>query len=207
MKLRLLFSVFFLLLLVGVKAQITSIGLIGPAQPGGWDVDTNLVQDAGNPDLWSLDIELVAGDAKFRADDAWTQNWGNTDFPIGVGTQDGPNIPARAGFHHITFNSATGAYYFSVSSDIGIIGSATPFGWDADVNMYQDAVDTNVYTLSLALGAGEAKFRQFDAWTVNWGSSAFPTGTGTQDGPIFRSPLVVHTMLLSTRAQVITVSC
>jgi hypothetical protein len=182
MKLRLLFSVFFLLLLVGVKAQITTVGLIGPAQPGGWDADTSMVQDAGNPDLWSLDIELLAGDAKFRANDAWTQNWGNSDYPLGVGTQDGPNIPARAGYHHITFNSATGEYYFSIASDIGIIGSATPFGWDADVNMYQDEVDTNVYTLSLALGAGEAKFRQFDAWTVNWGSSDFPSGTGTQDG-------------------------
>ncbi|HZV44125.1 MAG TPA: SusF/SusE family outer membrane protein [Saprospiraceae bacterium] len=183
MKLRLLFSVFSLLLLVGVKAQITSIGLIGPATPGGWDADTNMVQDAGNPDLWSMDIELLDGDAKFRADDAWTLNWGNTDFPLGVGTQDGPNIPARAGFHHITFNSATGEYYFSVSSDIGIIGSASLFGWDADVNMYQDALDTNVYTLSLPLGAGEVKFRQFDAWAVNWGASDFPTGTGVQDGP------------------------
>jgi len=75
MKLRLLFSVFSLLLLVGVKAQITSIGLIGPATPGGWDADTNMVQDAGNPDLWSMDIELLDGDAKFRADDAWTLNW------------------------------------------------------------------------------------------------------------------------------------
>src|SRR4029079_13286317 len=102
---------------------------------------------------------------------------GNTDFPKGVGTQDGPNIPVRAGMTHVTFNSATGDYYFSVSSDIGIIGSASLFGWDSDVNMYQDAVDSNYYTLSLALGAGEAKFRQNDDWAVNWGANSFPTGT------------------------------
>jgi hypothetical protein len=75
---------------------------------------------------------------------------GKFDFPKGVGTQDGPNIPARAGWTHITFNSATGDYYFSVYSDIGIIGSASLFGWDSDVNMYQDEVDTN-YILFLCL--------------------------------------------------------
>src|SRR5258706_9454414 len=141
MKIRLLFSVFAMLLLVSLKAQITTIGLIGSATPGGWGADTNMVQDAVNPDLWSLDVLLTDGEAKFRANDAWAQNWGNTDFPLGVGTQDGPNIPVRAGMHHVTFNSATGGYYFSVVSDIGIIGSASLFGWDSDVNMYQDMGD------------------------------------------------------------------
>jgi hypothetical protein len=183
MKIRLLFSVFALLLVVSAKAQITSIGLIGSATPTGWDADTNMIQDGGNPDLWSMDILLLDGEAKFRANDAWTLNWGNTAFPKGVGTQDGPNIPVRAGLTHVTFNSATGDYYFSVYSDIGIIGSASLFGWDSDVNMYPDLLDPNLYTLSLPLSAGEAKFRQDDAWTINWGANSFPTGIGTQDGP------------------------
>jgi starch-binding outer membrane protein SusE/F len=183
MKIRLLFSVFALLLLVSVKAQITSIGLIGPATPGGWNADTNLIQDPLDTNLWSMDIQLLDGEAKFRANDAWTQNWGSSDFPKGVGTQDGSNIPVRAGWTHVTFNSATGDYYFSVYSDIGIIGSASLFGWDSDVNMYQDSADTTLYTLSLPLGAGEAKFRQNDDWAVNWGATDFPTGVGTQNGP------------------------
>ncbi len=183
MKLRLLFSLFVTLTVVNIKAQITTVGLIGSGTPYGWDADTSMIQDAVDPDLWSIDVDLTDGEAKFRADDAWTLNWGNTDFPKGTGTQDGPNIPVRAGFTHVTFNSATGEYYFSVYSDIGIIGSASLFGWDSDVNMYQDTGDANLYTLSLPLVAGEAKFRQDDDWAMNWGAADFPAGVGTQDGP------------------------
>ncbi|MEO6131502.1 MAG: SusF/SusE family outer membrane protein, partial [Saprospiraceae bacterium] len=144
---------------------------------------TSMVQDAVNPDLWSLSLLLTDGEAKFRANDNWDINWGSTDFPIGVGTQNGPNIPVRAGMTRVTFNSATGAYYFSVVSDIGIIGSATPLGWNEDINMYPDSADPNQYTLSLSLVAGEAKFRQNDMWDVNWGAADFPSGIGVQNGP------------------------
>ncbi|MEO5905967.1 MAG: SusF/SusE family outer membrane protein [Saprospiraceae bacterium] len=183
MKIRLLFSVFTMLLISTLYAQVESVGLIGPATPGGWDRDTNMVQDVDSAHLWSMDITLVAGEAKFRANDAWDINWGNSDFPIGIGVQDGPNISVPAGDYYITFNSNTGAYYFSVKSDIGIIGSATPFGWNADVNMFQNGIDSNQYSMTLNLVSGEAKFRQNDDWAVNWGGSDFPSGIGTQDGP------------------------
>ncbi len=184
MKLRLLFSVFALLCLVSVKAQITSVGLIGSATPGGWNVDTNMVQNPDSANLWTLTIDLIAGEAKFRADDDWAVNWGDVTYPLGVGTLNGPNIPIpAAGTFDVTFNSNTGAYYFSVHSDIGIIGSAAPFGWNEDVNMFRDAVDTNQYTLDVELGVGDVKFRQNDDWAVNWGAVDFPSGTGVQDGP------------------------
>lgn len=183
MNLRVLFTFFIAVLMLPLYGQIASVGLIGDATPGGWDDDTDMVRDEENPDLWTLDINLNNGVVKFRADDGWTINWGSTDFPIGVGTQDGPDIPVRAGQHHVTFNSATGEYYFSVASDIGIIGSASPFGWDADVNLYQDDSDPDLYSISLPLGSGEAKFRQDDDWAVNWGSTDFPSGIGVQDGP------------------------
>jgi hypothetical protein len=110
MKIRLLFSVFALLLVVSAKAQITSIGLIGSATPTGWDADTNMIQDGGNPDLWSMDILLLDWDAKFRANDAWTLNCGNTAFPKGVWhTRWTKHSGGDAGLTHVTFNSATGA--------------------------------------------------------------------------------------------------
>jgi hypothetical protein len=183
MKLRLLFSLFAILSMVGIQAQIATVGIIGTATPDDWNSDVDMVQDAVNPDLWTLDILLEDGEAKFRANDAWDLNWGDSDFPIGVGVANGPNIPVRAGQTHVTFNSATGEYYFSVASDIGILGSAAPFGWDSDVNMYQDTADENQYSLNLNLAAGEAKFRQNDAWDINWGASDFPSGVGVQNGP------------------------
>ena len=99
---------------------------------------------------------------------------GSSSFPLGVGTQDGPDIPVIGGLYDISFNSNTGAYHFVTASDIGIIGSATPFGWDADVNMFQSDADTNEYYITMHLLAGEAKFRLNDDWIVNWGSADFP---------------------------------
>jgi len=40
------------------------------------------------------------------------------------------------------------------------------------------------YTLTgYPLSSGELKFRQENAWTINWGGFDFPAGTGYQDGP------------------------
>lgn len=172
-----------MMLTFSINAQITTVGLIGSATPGGWDADTSMVQDVDSSNLWTMSITLTDGEAKFRANDAWDVNWGDVAFPIGVGTQNGPNIPVIAGDYTITFNSNTGAYYFSVASDIGIIGSATPTGWDSDVNLFQSTTDTNEYYITLELVAGEAKFRANDAWDINWGSTDFPSGIGVQNGP------------------------
>lgn len=183
MQLRLLFSLLFCGLLFTGFSQ-TSIGIIGTATPNGWDADTDMVQSPDSAHLWTLDIALTAGECKFRQDNAWDINWGAPFFPGGTGIQGGPNIPIpAAGMFHVTFNSNTGAYYFEVQSDIGIIGSATPNGWDADINMFPSATDPDVYTLTLNLVQGECKFRQNDGWDVSWGATDFPTGVGVLGGP------------------------
>lgn len=165
----------------------TSVGIIGSATPGGWDADTDMIQSPDNPNLWSLNIELIDGDAKFRANDDWAVNWGATDFPAGVGTQDGDNIPVVAGEYNITFNSATGDYEFgnplAIYNSVGIIGSGTGTGWDADINMVQRPAQPDQWFVEIGLADGEMKFRADDDWGVNWGDDSFPTGTATQDGP------------------------
>lgn len=89
-----------------------TIGLIGPAQSGGWATDTDLIRNPSNPYLWSKILEINDGEAKFRADNDWAVNWGSTTFPGGIGIQNGSNIPTKAGKYYITFNSGTGEYYF-----------------------------------------------------------------------------------------------
>lgn len=189
MKRSLLFVLISILSFGISEAQITSVGLIGSATPGGWDADTNMVQDADSAHIWTISITLTDGAAKFRADDEWTVNWGSDTYPVGVGTQDGSDIPVIAGDYLITFNSNTGDYYFEYDSPIGIIGSATPNywtnEWDSDINLIPDtsaAQDTDIFFVTLDLKAGAAKFRADDDWAVNWGSSVFPLGTGTQNG-------------------------
>jgi len=181
MKKQLLF-IFFAMFISSISfGQISSVGLIGSATPNGWDSDIDMVQDANDTCIWTLDVTLVQGEVKFRANDDWAINWGSSDFPTGVGTQGGSNIPVFAGDYSITFNSCTGEYVFSVHSPIGIIGDATPKGWDEDTNMFKDTTEHGFF-VDLDLVVGGAKFRKDDDWAVNWGSSDFPSGVGTQGG-------------------------
>ncbi len=160
-----------------------TIGLIGSATPNGWGGPDHDMTNKGDG-TFELTIDLVVGECKFRASDGWDTNWGAGDFPEGVGTQGGPNVPiATAGKYKITFNPSTGAYKFAVDAgfqSIGIIGDATPGGWGAETPMNKQADGT--YTLLVGLDGKEAKFRANNAWDVNWGSAAFPSGTGTQGG-------------------------
>ena len=79
---------------------ISGIGIIGPAQAGGWDTDTDL---AYNPETkaWEGTIELAADEFKFRANDGWDINWGGSADNL---IQDGPNLRIdEAGTYFIQF--------------------------------------------------------------------------------------------------------
>ena len=84
------------------------------------------------------------------------------------------------------------SFFIMPAQSIGIIGSATPTGWGSDTDLA--TTDNITYTITMTFVSGEAKFRQDDAWTVNWGSLAFPTGTGTQDGQNIQVPAGTYTV-------------
>ncbi|HLO53070.1 MAG TPA: SusF/SusE family outer membrane protein [Saprospiraceae bacterium] len=184
MKSHLLTILCFFTLVFGLNAQVTSVGLIGSATPGGWDNETPMTKLTDS--TWTLDITLVNGFCKFRANNSWDLSWGDTTFPKGIGsTEPGGenNVPVFGGDYTVTFNSNSGEYYFDVDSDIGIIGDATPGGWDNDTDMYIDPTDTNQYYIVLNLTNKSAKFRQDDSWAVNWGATAFPEGVAVLGSP------------------------
>lgn len=73
------------------------------------------------------------------------------------------------------------AMMFAQFPSIGIIGDATPTGWDSDTDM--TTTDGVTYTIeNFTLGAGTVKFRQDNAWTNNWGGATWPSGTGISNG-------------------------
>ena len=79
---------------------IAGIGIIGPAQAGGWDSDTDLTYNPATR-AWEATIELAADEFKFRANDDWAINWGGTADNL---TQDGPNLKvSEAGTYFIQF--------------------------------------------------------------------------------------------------------
>lgn len=93
----------------------TDVSIIGSGTPNGWnDPDTDMIKNPANPFKWSKKLTLTAAEAKFRADNAWSVNWGNSTFPAGVGVDGGANIPiGSAGTYQITFHSGTGEYTFT----------------------------------------------------------------------------------------------
>ena len=165
-----------------------SVGIIGSATPLGWDQDIDMTYNGDGGFIINLDLE--AGEVKFRADDSWHINWGGFDWPEGFGFQDGPNIHIPvSGSYSVTFYPSTGYYLFSIQlsfASIGIIGDATPLGWDEDTNMIDNGDGT--FSLSIHLEAGGFKFRADDSWDFNWGGVDWPSGVATLDGPVMNVP-------------------
>ena len=80
--------------------SITTIGIIGPAQAGGWSEDTDMTYNAGTG-AWEATLDLAADEIKFRANDDWGINWGGSVDNL---TQDGSNLKiAEAGTYFVQF--------------------------------------------------------------------------------------------------------
>ncbi len=184
-----------------------NIGMIGEFNL--WTGDHEMTRDASDPDIWTTGITLKditetpddTVEVKFRQNAEWTYNWGGADFPSGVAVNSGPNIKAPEGSYFVTFewlNDTTANYTFQKSS--GVISMIGEFnGWSADYPMYRLPDNPNMWGAVLHLNADsddngndtvEVKFRQDADWTVSWGGSDFPSGTGTAvNGPNIQVPL------------------
>ena len=159
-----------------------SIGIWGPAvdsQNGYVGPDVDMTTTDGI--IYTLSgFYFSSGNAYFRQDNSTNFVWGSTSYPTGTAVLNGPSLFIPGGEHFVTFNRITGEYSFSFPS-VGILGTALN-GFDvADTDLNTN--DGFSYTISdLALNTGEVKFRKDNSWTTNWGSNAFPMGTGVQDG-------------------------
>ena len=77
---------------------ITTIGIIGPAQAGGWDTDTDMTYNQAEG-CWEIKgVTLSADMMKFRANDGWDINWGGSLDNL---VQGGDNIAVEAGTYDI----------------------------------------------------------------------------------------------------------
>ena len=159
-----------------------SIGIWGPA------VNAQLGYSAPDVDMTTTDginytlsgFNFSSGQAYFRQNDDGNLTFGSTTFPTGTAVANGPSLFIPGGEWYVSFNKNSGNYSFTYPS-IGVLGTAIN-GFDAaDTDL--TTTDGFTYTISdLVLSNGEIKFRKDNMWTSNWGSAAFPTGTGTQDG-------------------------
>jgi hypothetical protein len=206
-----------------VLAPLTPpVSIVGEGA-GGWptgapgEIDANQMATTDGVIYTLSGLTLTTGPIKFRQDNAWTINWGGTTFPAGTGVAGSPdNIPAVAGTYDVTFNRTTLEYSFTVPT-IAVVGDGAG-GWptgavgEVDVNQ-MTTTDGVTYTISgLTLTDGNIKFRQNNAWAINWGGTTFPAGTavfnspdnipsvaGTYDITFNKLTLEYSALLLSTR--------
>lgn len=116
---------------------------------------------------------------KFTKVPAWEQL--NTIGDVDAGGQSGTLLLGDWG-NNIKVTTGPGYYlvkadlnaktYSNTLTDWGLIGSATPGGWDSDQNMTYDPLN-DVWTITLNLTAGtdanKIKFRANDAWDIDLG--------------------------------------
>jgi len=104
---------------------------------------------------------------KYTVGPSWDLNYGD-DGADGSLDRKGANIPAPLeGLYKLNVNINT-LRHDKLLTAWGLIGSATPKGWDSDQDLIFDPA-SNSLKLTLNLKAGEIKFRANDDWAVNLG--------------------------------------
>lgn len=106
---------------------------------------------------------------KFTEGPNWDNNFGDNGAD-GTLEKDGADIQvAEPGLYRLSvdINKLT---HSSLMTNWGLIGSATPKGWDSDTDMIYDPA-TGTLKLTLNLTEGAIKFRANDNWDVNLGDT------------------------------------
>lgn len=149
-----------------------SWGLVGSATTNGWDGPDMPLEYDPFSDTWRAIVSLVDGDVKVRKNNDWTVNYGDTGAD-GILDDGGDNIVAAAGTYLVTVNFNDLAYTFEPIDVFGLVGSATPNGWDGpDTKFKLDFSQDDVwYINNMVLIDGDLKFRLNDAWDVNYGDT------------------------------------
>ena len=88
-----------------------------PGDHNEWDITAaiNPMLQKGEVHQWFVSDFTLANAAGVKFMDgtsSWDVNWGAADFPYGIGTQGGANIPVKAGTYDVYFNDISGVYYF-----------------------------------------------------------------------------------------------
>ncbi len=118
---------------------------------------------------------------KFTPEPNWENDWGGTSTATGgtlVPKGSDLRVPSAGQYRlRADINALT---WTLTRTNWGVVGNATPGGWDTDTDMTFDAA-AKVLTVTMPLTVGEFKFRANDAWTLNLGAADTP-GTLAYDG-------------------------
>lgn len=142
-----------------------------PGSYQGWDPSNNstVIFSVKSDNKFEGYLFMNSDNTEYKYTDgpAWDVNWGD-DGENGTLDRNGANIKAPlAGVYKLNVNLVD-LTHSNLRTDWGLIGSATPNGWDSDQNMVFDP-GTGKFSVTLNLVAGEIKFRANDDWALNFG--------------------------------------
>jgi hypothetical protein len=174
-----------------------TIELLGNAKsqlyvPGGhqgWNPASAPIVYSPNLD-WKFDgyVYMEAENAfKFTSDPNWDgTNYGNGGNGM-LSTDDGVGnlTVSETGFYRLTVDLSKEPYtYTATSTNWGLIGDATPGGWDASTNMTLNAATGEWAVTTTLTGGKEFKFRANNGWDINLGGDVNNLTYGGNNIPV-----------------------
>ena len=156
-----------------VKAKVTCIApaftqyLYMSGDANGWSFSNPLYSAAADGKYTGF-MYLNQNGFKF----ATQQDWNGTDYGAGL-VEKGSNIVLTepAGFYKVDVDLTSQALTYTAINRVGIIGSATPDGWNSDQAMTYNVTEKCWEIKGITLTAGEMKFRANNDWVLDWGGS------------------------------------
>jgi hypothetical protein len=172
-----------------------------PGSYQGWDPSktTTVLKSVASDNKFEgyLNFPDANGEFKFCTTPDWTNDYGDDGTTTGKLLHPGSNIKvADAGYYKVNADM-TALTYTIVKTTWGIIGSATPTGWDSDTPMTYDAA-TDTWSVTIDLVAGAVKFRANSLWDLNYGDTGFDgiLDAGGTDIPITQAGTYTVSMKL-----------
>ena len=148
-----------------------SWGVVGSATPNGWGAPDFKLHYNSYQDNWKTVITFTTGEFKFRFNEDWGVNLGDNGAD-GIAEGGGDNIAVTEGHYLVTLDLNTNEYTVEKIDVWGLVGSATPNGWDGPDTKFIPDFGNNegvFYINGISLIDGEMKIRQNDAWGTNYG--------------------------------------
>lgn len=144
-----------------------------PGSYQGWDPENEetVIFDADEDGVYEGYLYFPEDNALYKFTDgpSWEVNWGDTeaDGTLELGGTD--IAQGEAGMYYLTadINALT---HTAEKRDWGILGEATPTGWDADTDFGYNP-ETGNLSITLDMVAGPYKFRVNDDWAINLGDN------------------------------------
>lgn len=161
------------MLLVPYSAQLSFSRVYLRGEFQGWSEQNlnTVIYSVNDDNVYEGYVHILDGSGAFKITETptWDVEYGGANGTLVPG---GSNIilPPPFGTFRLTVNLNDATYTIGPRRVWGIVGDATPGGWDADTPLDYNA-DQNILTLTADLVVGNLKFRGNNSWDHNYGDT------------------------------------